>query len=35
MTKYLPLDLVYGRLFEHVWLWKEWPGRAGKTDNRH
>jgi predicted helicase len=26
---------VHGRLFEHVWLWKEWPDRAGKTDIRH
>ena len=31
MTQYLPLDPVYGRLFERVWLWKE-SGRAGKTD---
>jgi predicted helicase len=23
---------VYGRLFDQVWLWKDWPGRAGKVD---
>lgn len=32
MTQYLLLDPVYGRLFDQVWLWKEWPGRAGKVD---
>ena len=32
MAQYLLLDPVYGRLFDQVWLWKEWPGRAGKVD---
>ncbi|BBZ31201.1 hypothetical protein MMAD_54960 (plasmid) [Mycolicibacterium madagascariense] len=32
MAQYLPLDSVYGRLFKQVWLWKDWPGRAGKID---
>lgn len=32
MAQYLLLDPVYGRLFEQVWLWKDWPGRAGKVD---
>ena len=32
MTLYLPLDPVYGRLFERVWLWKEWPGARQNTD---
>jgi predicted helicase len=32
VIQYLVLDPVYGRLFEHRWLWKDWPGRAGNTD---
>ena len=32
MAQYLPLDPVYGRLFDQVWLWKDWPGRNGKVD---
>jgi predicted helicase len=32
VTQYLVLDPVHGRLFEHRWLWKDWPGRAGNTD---
>ncbi|CAA0127318.1 Putative DNA repair helicase RadD [Mycolicibacterium vanbaalenii] len=32
MTQYLLLDPVYGRLFEQVWMWADWPGRGGKPD---
>ncbi|MGN5238065.1 DEAD/DEAH box helicase [Rhodococcus sp. SJ-3] len=32
MAQYLPLDPVYGRLFDQVWMWKDWPGRDGKVD---
>lgn len=32
MAQYLPLDPVYGRLFDQVWLWTEWPERQGKVD---
>lgn len=29
MVQYLPLDPVYGRLFDAVWLWRDWPDRNG------
>ena len=28
----LPLDAVYGQLFDEVWRWLEWPDRGGKVD---
>ena len=29
---YLRTDPVYAEQFSDVWLWQEWPGRAGKHD---
>jgi predicted helicase len=32
MVAYLKLDPLYAEKFSEVWMWSEWPGRAGKSD---
>jgi predicted helicase len=32
ILEFLKADPLYSDRFEHVWLWNDWPGRAGKTD---
>ena len=32
MVKYLQLDPLFAQKYSDVWMWKDWPGRAGKTD---
>ncbi|WP_020663589.1 DEAD/DEAH box helicase [Amycolatopsis benzoatilytica] len=32
MVQYLKLDPLYAEKFSEVWMWADWPGRAGKPD---
>lgn len=32
MAAYLAADPTYAKQFSHVYLWKDWPGRAGRPD---
>lgn len=32
MVQYLKLDPLYAEKFAEVWMWADWPGRAGKPD---
>lgn len=32
MVKYLQLDPLFAQKYSDVWMWKDWPGRAGKVD---
>lgn len=32
VKRFLQLDPLYAGLFADVWLWMEWPGRAGRGD---
>ena len=32
VAAYLRTDPVFAEQFDQVWLWGEWPGRAGKHD---
>ncbi len=32
MLEFLRTDPVYADQFSDVWLWQDWPGRAGKHD---
>src|SRR6195952_2915627 len=32
VQKFLATDPIYGTKFDKIWLWQEWPDRAGKVD---
>ncbi len=32
IKSYLETDPIYVSRFSHVWMWNDWPGRAGKVD---
>ena len=32
MVQYFKLDPLFAQKYSEVWMWKDWPGRAGKVD---
>lgn len=33
MLQFFKTDVVYAERFSEVWMWMDWPGRAGRRDN--